>query len=184
MFTDYDIIFLNECWISYKSRFELNVYSCFLKARTRKKRAKRDSGGLCIFIKNEISKFFELVEWDNEDCLILKVKSACTNIDKDLYLFFCYMRPSTSTRNSMHDDLDIFDLLFNKISEFRNDNEIILVGDFNSRCNTLSDLIIDDSSSNFDPIDELVSNVNCITKNDLFKRNIPFFRKKPRHKIQ
>ena len=176
VFNGNDFIFLNECWISYASKFELNGYNCYLKARKRKKRAKRDSGGLCVFIKNEINRFFELVEWENEDCFIFKIDKNYTNIGKDLYLFCCYMRPSTSTRNSFCDNLDVYDLLFNKITELRNENEIIIVGDLNSRCSTLQDYIVNDSCSNFDPVDDLVYNSNCITQNDLIENNISFSR--------
>ena len=85
------------------------------KARKRKKNAKRDSGGLCVLVKNSIADFFEFVEWNNEDGMIVKVKSQHTSINKDLYFVFVYMRPSNSTRNDLTQQYDCFDLLYLKM---------------------------------------------------------------------
>ena len=182
-FIGHDIIFLNECWISCNSKFELNGYKCYLKARKRKRRAKRDSGGLCLFVKNELCNFFQQIDCVNEDLLIFKISNAFSSLDKDIFLFFCYMRPLNSTRNNICDDLDVYDVLYNKITELRNNNEIIVIGDLNSRCSTLSDLITSESCSNFDPVDDLVSNVNCINEKDLLENSITVSRKNEDTKV-
>ena len=46
----HDIIILSECWINRKCVLNLEGYECVTKCRRRRKRAKRDSGGLCVFI--------------------------------------------------------------------------------------------------------------------------------------
>ena len=172
----HDIIFLSECWFSNTTHTKLDNFDCFKKARPRRKRAKRDSGGLCVFIKNSIANLFQYIEWNNEDGMLFKICNNNTYLSKDIYLFFCYMRPDSSSRNDLISDIDVFDNLNNKICDLRNDNEIIVIGDLNSRCGTLKDFITN-IDSNFDPIEPVVFNELCLTKNDLISENIPTLRK-------
>ena len=168
---------MHECWLSVNTIIEFQGYTCFTKARKRKKRAKRDSGGLCILIKDCISHLFNVIPWDHEDAFILQISKAYCNLEKDLYFIFSYMRPSTSTsRNNLLHDLDDFDLLFTKVSELREENEIIVIGDLNSRCGILNDFITS-IDSNFDPLDESISDFFSITKEDLDRLNITTARK-------
>ena len=151
--SSYDIIFLNECWIPEKVKLELSGYTLKIKARKRKKNARRDSGGLCVLIKNSIADFFEFIEWNNEDGMIVKVKCQYTSINKDLYFVFVYMRSNNSTRNDLTQECDAFDLLYLKICELRENNEIVIIGDFNSRTSSLSDFYTNEHG-NFDPLSE------------------------------
>ena len=173
----YDVVFLSECWLSEDTRIEFKGYTCFTKARKRKKRAKRDSGGLCVFIKECISHLFDAIFWDYEDALIFKINRVDSYLDKDLFFIFCYLRPCSSTsRNNLLHDLDDFDLLFTKVSELREENEIVIIGDLNSRCGTLNDFITN-CDSNFDPLDAGISDFFNITRDDLLRFNITSARK-------
>ena len=78
----YDVVFLNECWINKNDSFEIQNFKCFKKHRKKSKKAKRNSGGLCVFIKNEIAEFFEECEWDFEDGFILKSKYLLKELNK------------------------------------------------------------------------------------------------------
>ena len=171
----HDLILLSECWFSKKCNFDLNGYTCFKKARTRKRKAKRDSGGLCVFIKNKLLQFFTFVDWLNEDGLLFKIDKHCTSIDKDTFIIFTYLRPSDSSRNDLLNDKDSFDLLVEKVQELRVDNEIIIFGDLNSRTSTLSDIVVNDFG-NFDPFFDLNENSIYISEDDLLKYNIPITR--------
>ena len=172
-----DIVFLNECWLSKNTKIELDGFTCYTKARKRKKRAKRDSGGLCVLIKDCISHLFKPIFWDHEDSLIFKLEQVKSSFDKDLYIIFYYMRPlSSTTRDNLFEDLDSYDLLFNKISELRKENELIIIGDLNSRCGTLCDFM-ENVCSNFDPLEEDMSVSPCISEDDLIKNDIPIIRK-------
>ena len=73
MVSKYDIVCLTECWINHKSKLKLRGYHCFRNCRTRAKYAKRDSGGVCIFVKLKYISFVEKLEWDDfEDGLAIK----------------------------------------------------------------------------------------------------------------
>ena len=109
---NYDIIFLSECWINSKTSITLDNYTCFKKTRKRKKRAKRDSGGLCIFVKNKLAHLFTNINWSYEDGIVLKIKNEFNPLQKHIYFIFTYMKPSSSSRNNLTNDLENYDLLY------------------------------------------------------------------------
>ena len=69
----FDIIMLSECWLSKNCKPSLSGYKCFKKYRKRHRRSKRNSGGVCIFIRESIFKGFENHKWEQEDSLIFKI---------------------------------------------------------------------------------------------------------------
>ena len=95
----YYAVFLSECWLSHTSTFELDSYTCFTKARRKRRGARRNSGGLCIFIRNEFVNLFHVEDWNFEDGFILKSKYPCFPCNKYLFFMFVYLKPSTSSRN-------------------------------------------------------------------------------------
>jgi len=104
----YDIIVLSETWTNRLSNVDLsgfqNIHS-FRKYQHR--RAKRSSGGIVIYIRNEISKGVKVV-LNQIDCLIwLKVDKNYFNIEQDLYLGCVYIAPESSPVHHMY-DIDIF----------------------------------------------------------------------------
>ena len=166
---NYDIIFLSECWINSKTSITLDNYTCFKKTRKRKKRAKRDSGGLCIFVKNKLAHLFTNINWSYEDGIVLKIKNEFNPLQKHIYFIFTYMKPSSSSRNNLTNDLENYDLLYEKICELRKEGEIILIGDLNARTGNLNDLLDDDvlnpESHLFN--EYVVDNDLCIDESDL-----------------
>ena len=63
----FDIVMLNETWTNVNSDIKLSGYKHFCKHRFRKKGGKRDSGGIVIYIKEEIFEGISEVDWDFED---------------------------------------------------------------------------------------------------------------------
>ena len=125
----HDIIFLSECWFSSNTKIDINGFTCYKKALKRRKRAKRDSGGICVLFKNSIANYFELIDWNNEDGMLFKLSKNNVCVGKDIYFFYCYMRSENSTRNDLLNDIDVFDALTNKICDLRVNNEIVVIGD-------------------------------------------------------
>ena len=128
------------------------IPKCYKKSRVRKRRAKRDSGGLCIFIKDSLDSFFSLIEWENEDGFLFKISKNCmpTESLKDVCVIFTYLKPQSSTRNNLNNVDDSFDILSSKVQKLRENNEIIFFGDLNSRTSTLNETL-DNNFGNFDP---------------------------------
>ena len=123
---------------------------------------------MVCFIQKGISEGITEVEWDFEDGLIFKFCKSFFNFSIDLHLIFPYMRPVDSPRNLLESGADIFELLTNKIAELRDESEILIMGDMNSRLGTISDL------NNFDYDFEqfnIMNSERIITPNDLVMYN-------------
>ena len=179
----YDVVFLNECWINKNDSFEIQNFKCFKKHRKKSKKAKRNSGGLCVFIKNAIAEFFEECEWDFEDGFILKSKYLLKELEHFLYIVFAYMRPSSSSRNEIANVNDVYECLLDKLTDIRNSGEIILIGDFNARTGKLTDILdpYDFDDDNF--FEENIIAENYIDERDLIFHGLNFKRENEDSKI-
>ena len=82
----HDIIVLSECWINRNSVLNLEGYECVTKCRRRRKRAKRDSGGMCVFVKREIWSGVTEIDWDFEDGLLFLLEAKFFNFPENVYL--------------------------------------------------------------------------------------------------
>ncbi len=72
MFKRHDIVCINETWL--RNDIVIKGYKEFYSHRTDKHRkAKKDPGGLCIFVKNEISHCVERLQSASDDILWLKI---------------------------------------------------------------------------------------------------------------
>ena len=69
---------------------------------------------------------------------------------KDVCVIFTYLKPQSSTRNNLNNVDDSFDILSSKVQKLRENNEIIIFGDLNSRTSTLNETL-DNNFGNFDP---------------------------------
>ena len=67
-----DIVLLSETWSNEHSDLDVKGYSKISKMRKLKKRAKRSSGGLEVYIKEHLLKGITILQWDFEDGLSLK----------------------------------------------------------------------------------------------------------------
>lgn len=178
----YDVVFLSECWLAHTSTFELDSYKCFTKARRKRKGARRNSGGLCIFIRNEFVNLFHVEDWNFEDGFILKSKFPCFPCNKYLFFMFVYLKPSTSSRNELQNDLDDFDTFSEKVSELKTNGEIIIIGDINARTGNLCDIYDSSSLSNNDYSPDFFNSDSYLNPHDLLINNISIARKNKDHK--
>ena len=62
------------------------------------KNAKRNSGGLLIFIRRNFRSFASVAQHTNEDILWLKIDKHLTNYDLDVYLCCTYLSPRSACR--------------------------------------------------------------------------------------
>ena len=82
----HDIIVLSECWININSVLNLEGYECVTKCRRRRKRGKRDSWGMCVFVKREILSGVTEIDWDFEDGLLFLLEAKFFNFPENVYL--------------------------------------------------------------------------------------------------
>ena len=79
---------LSECWININSVLNFEGYECVTKCRRRRKRGKRDSWGMCVFVKREILSGVRSTEidWDFEDGLLFLLEAKFFNFPENVYL--------------------------------------------------------------------------------------------------
>ena len=161
-FNGNDIILLNECWINKTNDLRMDGYADpICKFRKKKKGAKRDSGGLCCFIRNSIIKGVTEVSWDFEDGLCLKMDRLFFGWERDAYILFVYMKPISSSRGDLDIGVDGFETLENKIAEVSEMGNVMCLGDFNARVSERDECIIlkGNEETNFNEIMGCVLNV-------------------------
>ena len=116
------------------------------------KNARRNSGGIVVYIKSEISKGTEFLHSEHEDLIWIKLKKDFFNMTNDLYIGVVYIVPSNSS--SLNTKTDAYDILEKEMSYYASPGDIILGGDFNSRLGyRFKDYILTDSNK-FLPIDQ------------------------------
>ena len=80
---EYDVLFLSECWVNETHQLELNGFAKpYCKFRKRKNKGKRDSGGLCVYFRDELTGGIENISWDFEDGIVLKLKGSFFRMGK------------------------------------------------------------------------------------------------------
>ena len=120
------------------------IYSC----RRKNKRAKRDSGGIVVFIKNYLSDFIKTADNSDEDIIWLKVDRMYTNYEMDTFVCCAYISPKTSCRYA-GDDRSKLDIVREGIIKYEEKGHVMLMGDLNCRTGTADDYISTDGSRNF-----------------------------------
>ena len=85
VFIKYHVIMLVETWTNKLSNIDIPNYKHFALHRPRRKaRAKRDSGGLIVYIRNDVLPGFELLDEDPHDCMWFKIKKGVILIYQEM----------------------------------------------------------------------------------------------------
>ena len=139
---------LVETWTNKLSNIDIPNYKHFALHRPRRKvRAKRHSGGLIVYIRNDVVPGFELLDEDPHDCMWFKIKKSYFKLPRDVILCVCYVVPQGSSSQG-EIECDTFDKIINRILEYSaNDNnyDFLIAGDLNGRVSSLPDYIVNDN---------------------------------------
>ena len=174
---NYDVVMLCESWTNEMSDVDVEGYIRISKVRKRKKYAKRSSGGLEVYIKEELIKGVEQEEYNHEDGLKFKFDKDFFGWQNDLYLFFLYFKPIDSSRNDLDNGNDCFDTILNGIAKVQDKGDILIAGDLNSRIGVKQDILL-----NFNRNDDFLNVFNeqmyehVITENDLLENGMSIYR--------
>ena len=122
--------------------------------RLQNKRAKRPSGGLIIYIREQYQKGVKKVKNDI-DCLIwLKFDKNFFQIQNDIYLAVTYIAPENSPVHSVY-EIDIFQKLQLDISYYKEKGKVFVCGDLNCRTASKADYIENDRHIFFQDSDDV-----------------------------
>ena len=118
LFLNNDIVMFNETWTSESSNLDVENFEHFAFHRTQRKlNAKRDSGGIIIYVKSELYNNNMLVKTDSDDIIWLKFALGVIS-DKPLYLCLCYVLPSGTSRQPLV-ETSVFDRITDDLATFQ-----------------------------------------------------------------
>ena len=83
---------------------------CFLTGtgKRSKKRAKRNSGGIIVYIREKYVNNETLISTSADDIIWVKLDKKVLSLNSDLYVCLCYVIPDDSSRQSLV-ETNIFD---------------------------------------------------------------------------
>ena len=168
-----DFVLLSETWSNEHSDIDVKGYSRVSKIRKLKKKAKRSSGGLEVYIKENLLKGITVLKWDFEDGLSFKFDNDFFGWEKPLYLFFTYFKPQNSSRSDLDIDDDCFNILQNHISTVVDQGTVLVTGDLNSRVSNLQECILDVRHDvNVSEIMNIPLYDNCFSTSDFIQNDM------------
>jgi len=107
------------------------------------KKARRNSGGIVLYIKEELVNGIEIVKNHYDTIIWLKLDHIFFNISEDFYICATYIwgheSPVYNTFN-----VDLFEILENDITYFSEFGKVFVAGDLNSRVGNKFDYIVHD----------------------------------------
>ena len=143
-----DVVLLSETWTNEENEENdlklRNFKKPFCKHRERKRNARRDSGGLCVFFRNSIVNGVSEIKWDFEDGMCFKLDRCFFGLERDMFFVFVYMRPDSSSRADMNVDINIFEIVEQQIAKVSELGDVICMGDFNARLTEREECLIVD----------------------------------------
>ena len=137
--SEHDIILLCETWSLNNHTIELSGF-VYVDAyrKYRHKNARRSSGGIGIFIRENIYSHGVDIYRTNSDVIIwVRLNKDPFGFQKDIMLGMVYFAPENSTYNTD----DYFTVLYKKLASLPDNVDILVCGDFNSRTSDYTDYI-------------------------------------------
>ena len=145
IFKHNDIILFTETWTNEEQCLQVEGFTHYpLHRKLKLKNARRDSGGLLIYISNRLVNE-EIIFKTVDDCIIwLKLNGNLFGLNDPLLLCLCYNVPSNSSRevfvqqnifDLISDDIFYFENMFNTMCNF------VIMGDMNSRVGSHLDYV-------------------------------------------
>ena len=99
LFENNDILLFTETWASEMTELDFKDFEYIPLHRTEIHRsARRDSGGLIIYIRSCYFKGVEQLCKDADDIIVLRFDKDFFGFDSDLFLMYCYVLPDNSAR--------------------------------------------------------------------------------------
>ena len=126
------------------------------------------SGGVGILIKNELIAGIEFIK--NTECsdyLVCRLDKDFFNLSEDTFIVNVYIRPfNSSASNPTDNGKDALKNIENVVNELREEGEVIMCGDFNSRIGLKTGMIREDST-NFVPLPDDYEPDDFLPRNSL-----------------
>lgn len=143
-----DIVGVQETWSESKEDFIdfIPGFSTISLEGTRQSRHGRCSGGIVVFVRNELIPHVKRINDGCKFAIFLVINKQLTGFDKDTVLMYVYLPPQGSTFYNQFNTANGVELLQEEIMNLSisHDYYYVLCGDLNARCGELKDFIIQD----------------------------------------
>ncbi|MEW8547168.1 MAG: endonuclease/exonuclease/phosphatase family protein, partial [Candidatus Thiodiazotropha sp.] len=143
--SQFDILFCCETWQRQNDKFTIEGYNCICVPRPEslkiRGKGRRGHGGICLFVRESLSKGIEVIETDPAGFIWVKFCKDFFSLTFDLYNCFCYIPPKESIYFK-NVDIDLYDVLENGIRKYSDLGKIAVYGDLNARTGVLDDRVI------------------------------------------
>ena len=117
-------------WVDEFSDLSVDGFKLFsLNGTKRKQSAKRNSGGIALYIRDSFHKYCTLLEKSGDDIICIKIDKQIFNLSNDLYVCLCYLIPSGSSREAFVDS----DFIIKTANVTNESYNLLICGDLNSR---------------------------------------------------
>lgn len=151
--SDFDIVLLCETWTAADDIYELQGYTFYNYPRPFKHHnARRCSGGLGIFIRDNITKGIKIIKFTKDMIAWIRLEKQFFDLEYDIYIAIVYFMPEGST--NLTDDP--FTILLEDITELPDPCQILACGDYNARTNVLADYDADDMYGSSGGLDDVL----------------------------
>ena len=124
-----DIFCLQET----KESFSIPNYKCY-----NKNRQNSNSGGVCIGVHRSVEKLASEVKIDSEDLIAVRMKNVMKSPMKNVIIVNVYDSPPNSSYKKRKRNDETLEDLFEFLTTLNNDDEVLIVGDFNARTGDLN----------------------------------------------
>ena len=103
-----------------------------------KNRQNSNSGGVCIGVHRSVEKLASEVKIDSEDLIAVRLKNVMKSPMKSLVIVNVYDSPPNSSYKKRKGNDGTLEDLFELLTTLNNDDEALVVGDFNARTGDLN----------------------------------------------
>ncbi len=121
-----DIVCLTETWTGDFSDLIVEGFDYFvLNRECKNQNAKRNSGGILIYVRNEYVTGTSLLCTSEDDILCIRINSQTLGWEKNLVIFLCYVMPENSSRQSVV-ECNFFDRLLDQIASIDTEHNYVM----------------------------------------------------------
>ena len=124
-----DIVCFQESWLEKMHKTKKEGFRFIRQERQKNAKARRNSGGVIIMVKEYIYKKIKQMPSRSKDVIWIKLCSKAFGLVRDLYICNCYIKPlKGSIKNT-----DTYQKLQRDVIKYGNLGDVMLLGDLNSR---------------------------------------------------
>ena len=148
----HDIIALTETQCGEDTPVSLPGYYIFRSTREKHTQAKKYSGGIAVGVKNNIKPAITQVSSRSKDIIWLRLQNNYFNLPNDMIIGVVYISPANSTYTKSLSET-VWAVLEDELTQFNNNEQILITGDFNAHTACLPHYITNDDDK-FTPVSD------------------------------